>query len=157
MCIRLFILSPTVSSNKEWKPKPTSSAVQCHGTAGLSDVPTTTVGATIQPQPISNVFDSREATLKLQKKLEELHLSQRQHVILPDHIHVPESERAKLNFGSFGVSFGVVTSNSTAIEGEKSPTPESEGSQGTEEAVEEPPSRFLPLFYFVIFCSFKLL
>ncbi|KAK7829743.1 two-component response regulator arr9, partial [Quercus suber] len=42
--------------------------------------------------------------------LEELHLPKRQLVILPNHIHVLESERTKLSFGSFGVDFGVTTS-----------------------------------------------
>lgn len=151
VCIRLYVLSPTVGSNKEWKPKPTNSAVQCHGTASSSDVRTTTGEATVHQQP--DVLDSREATLKPQKKLEELHISYRQHVILPEHIHVPESERTKFTFGSFGVNFGVRTSNSSGSESEKSPTPESEDSQSTEEAVEEQPSRFFTLIYFVIICS----
>ena len=79
--------------------------------------------------------------MKLQRKLEELHLPQRQHVILPNHIHVPESERTKLSFGSFGVSFGVLTSNASGHESDKCSTPVSEASQGIEEAVEEQSSR----------------
>ncbi|XP_075659326.1 uncharacterized protein LOC142629258 [Castanea sativa] len=37
--------------------------------------------------------------------LEELYLPQCQLVILPNHIHVPESERTKLSFGSFGADY----------------------------------------------------
>ncbi|KAF3445288.1 hypothetical protein FNV43_RR14983 [Rhamnella rubrinervis] len=126
-----------VGSNKEWKPKPTNSTVQAPETTGTSEVLTATVEAIAQSQPASNILDSEEATLKLQRKLEELHLPQRQHVILPNHIHVPESERTKLSFGSFGVSFGVLTNNASGHESDKCSTPVSEASQGIEEAVEE--------------------
>jgi hypothetical protein len=83
-----------------------------------------------------------EATSKLQKKLEELRLPQRQLVIIPNHIHVPESERTKLSFGSFGASFGVTTSYVSGPESDKSSTPVSEASQDVEETVEEQTSRF---------------
>ncbi|KAE8654603.1 Glucose-6-phosphate 1-dehydrogenase [Hibiscus syriacus] len=46
------------------------------GTAGASDVPTSSVEANAHSQPISRVLDSEEATSKLQKNLEELHLPQ---------------------------------------------------------------------------------
>lgn len=110
LCIRFPFLSPTVGSNKEWIPKPTSSAVQGPATHGTSKVPTTVVGAAVQPHAIFNV---------------------------------PESEKTKLSFGSFGTSFGPVTSNSDCLESDKSPTPVSEASQGTEEAVEEQSLRFV--------------
>lgn len=83
-----------------------------------------------------------EANSKLQKKLEELHLPQRQLVILPNHIHVPESERNKLSFGSFGVSFGVTPSCAGGPGSDKSSTPLSEASRDVEETVEEQASRF---------------
>ncbi|KAK8588520.1 hypothetical protein V6N13_087436 [Hibiscus sabdariffa] len=126
-----------VGSNKEWKPKPISSNVgQGSGTAGASDVPTSSVEANAHSQPISRVLDSEETTSKLQKKLEELHLPQR-HVIIPNHIHVPESERTKLSFGSFDASFGVTLSNVGCQESAKSPTPLSEASQEADETPEE--------------------
>lgn len=103
----------------------------------------------MQAQQESNTLDSGEATFELQRKLEELHLPQRQHVILPNHIHVPESERTKLSFGSFGVSFGVVTSNAGGHDSDKCSTSVSEASQGGEETVEEQPARFVLLFNFV--------
>ncbi|KAK8711801.1 hypothetical protein V6N13_147064 [Hibiscus sabdariffa] len=127
-----------VGSNKEWKPKSISSNVgQGSGTAGASDVPTSSVEANAHSQPISRVLDSEETTSKLQKKLEELHLPQRQHVIIPNHIHVPESERTKLSFGSFNASFGVTLSNVGCQESAKSPTPLSEASQEADETPEE--------------------
>ncbi|MBA0715449.1 hypothetical protein Golax_014344 [Gossypium laxum] len=131
-------MSLTVGSNKEWKPKPISSNVgQGSGTAGASEVPTSSVEAHAHSQPVSNVLDSEEATSKLQKKLEELHLPQRQHVIIPTHIHVPESERTKLSFGSFDASFGVTLSSVGCQESAKSPTPLSEASQDVDETAEE--------------------
>lgn len=92
---------------------------------------------------MSSVFDLEEATSKLQKKLGELHLPQRQHVIIPNHIHVPESERTKLSFGSFDASFGVASNYASAPESEKSSTPVSESSQVVEETVEEQAARFV--------------
>lgn len=142
---KITFLFPTVGTNKEWKPKPTSSSVLGPRTTATSEAPTIAVEATVQPQATSDDLDSREATSKLQKRLEELHLYQRQQVILPDHIHVPESERTKLSFGSFVASFGVVTSNSGGLESDESPFPVSEASQGTEEAVEEESLRFVTL------------
>ncbi|XP_062107111.1 GBF-interacting protein 1-like isoform X2 [Humulus lupulus] len=118
-----------VASNKEWKPK----AVQGSGTSGASEVLNATVEATSRSQPVSNVLESEDAASNLQRKLEELHLPQRQHVILPNHIHVPESERTKLSFGSFGVSFGLSVSNTIVPESDRSSTSFS----GTSEAIEE--------------------
>ncbi|GMY09621.1 GBF-interacting protein 1 isoform X2 [Fagus crenata] len=127
-----------VGSNKEWKPKPTNfNVVQDSGTAGASEVLTISVEATAQTQHEPSVLGMEEATSKLQRKLEVLHLPQRQLVILPNHIHVPESERSKLSFGSFGASFGVTTSYVSGPESDKSSTPLSETSQGIEETVEE--------------------
>ncbi|PQM33022.1 GBF-interacting protein 1-like isoform X2 [Prunus yedoensis var. nudiflora] len=122
-----------VGTNKEWKPKPVNSTVvQGQGTTGTavaSEVPA--------DSSVSSVLDSEEATSKLQRKLEELHLPQRKTVILPNHIHVPESERTKLSFGSFGATFGVSTGYVSGPETDKSSTPRSETSQVIEEAVEE--------------------
>lgn len=57
-----------------------------------------------------------------------------------------------MSFGSFGVSFGVVTSNASGHDSDKCSTPVSEASQGGEETVEEQPARFVLLFKFVWFC-----
>ena len=153
-----MILSSTVGSNKEWKPKPTNfNVVQDSGTAGASEVLTISVEATAQTQHEPSVLGMEEATSKLQRKLEVLHLPQRQLVILPNHIHVPESERSKLSFGSFGASFGVTTSYVSGPESDKSSTPLSETSQGIEETVEEEASRFVMIYKFKNLSSFKFL
>ncbi|KAJ6404006.1 hypothetical protein OIU84_012242 [Salix udensis] len=135
---QLIIGPQKVGSNKEWKPKATNSNVaQESGTAGLSDISNIPLESGGHSQVSSGVHDSEEATAKLQKKLEELHLPQRQHVIIPHHIHVPESERNKLSFGSFDLSFGVTSSYVSGAESDKSSTPMSETSQGIEEPMEE--------------------
>ncbi|KAJ6710705.1 FLOCCULATION PROTEIN (DUF1296) [Salix koriyanagi] len=135
---QLIIGPQKVGSNKEWKPKATNSnAAQEFGTAGLSDISNIPLESGGHSQVSSGVHDSEEATAKLQKKLEELHLPQRQHVIIPHHIHVPESERNKLSFGSFDLSFGVTSSYVSGAESDKSSTPMSETSQGIEEPMEE--------------------
>ena len=137
-----MILSSTVGPNKEWKPKPTNINVQDFGTTVAPEAPTILVEATAQTQHDTSVLDMEEATSKLQRKLEELHLSQRQLVILPNHIHIPESERTKLSFGSFGADFGVTTSYVNGLVSDKSSPSLSEISQGIEESVDDQASRF---------------
>ncbi|TYH62180.1 hypothetical protein ES332_D07G101900v1 [Gossypium tomentosum] len=127
-----------VGSNKEWKPKPVSCNVGLgSGAATASEVPTVSLEINARSLPVSSVLDSGVATSKLQKKLEELHLPQRQHVIIPNHIHVPESERTKLSFGSFDASFGVALNYVGGQESDKSSTPLSEASQDADETAEE--------------------
>uniref|UniRef100_A0A2P2LZ28 Uncharacterized protein MANES_12G064000 n=1 Tax=Rhizophora mucronata TaxID=61149 RepID=A0A2P2LZ28_RHIMU len=124
-----------VGLNKEWKPKTTSTNIpQGSVTAGSCDVPNVTE-ASAASRPASSVLESEESTSKLQKKLEELHLPPRQHVIIPNHIHVPESERTKLSFGSFDATFGLPYSYANGPESDKSSTPLSETSQVIEESV----------------------
>ena len=117
-----MILSSTVGPNKEWKPKPININVQDSGIAAAPEVPTILVEATAQTQHDTSVLDMEEATSKLQRKLEELLLRQRQLVILPNNIHVPESERTKLSFGSFGADFGVTKSYVSGPMSDKSST-----------------------------------
>ncbi|GLT94229.1 hypothetical protein SLE2022_119810 [Rubroshorea leprosula] len=127
-----------VGSIKEWKPKQINlNVVQGSVKGDASEVPAASIEASSQPQPISSVLDSEEATSKLHKKLEELHLPQRQHVIIPNHIHVPESERNKFSFGSFDASFGVTSSYNAGPESDKTSTPLSETSQGIAEVMDE--------------------
>ncbi|KAJ8899298.1 hypothetical protein K2173_018272 [Erythroxylum novogranatense] len=127
--------------DKEWKPKPTSSNLpQGSGTVGSSDFHNNPVEEKGLSQILSSVLDSEESISKLQKKLEELPLPPRQHVIIPNHIHVPESERTKLSFGSFDATFTVIRSDMSAPQNEKSSTPISETSQVTEKNSEEQPT-----------------
>ncbi|KHN40032.1 hypothetical protein glysoja_009409 [Glycine soja] len=133
VCAYEFFLA---GSNKEWKPKPTNTINQGSGPASASEA-LVSVDPTGQLQSASSALNSEEATSKLQRKLEDLHLPQRQHVILPNHIIVPDSEKNKFSFGSLGVALGVNTSYVSGPESEKSSTPVSETSQTIEETVEE--------------------
>ncbi|WJX63516.1 hypothetical protein P8452_48388 [Trifolium repens] len=126
-------------SNKEWKPKPANTFNQNSGPATASEAPPVSAEATRQLESASSALDSEEATSKLQRKLEDFHLPQRQHVILPNHIMVPESEKNKFCFGSLGINFGVNTTTNyvSGPDSEKSSAPLSETSQEIEETVEE--------------------
>ncbi|XP_022135696.1 GBF-interacting protein 1-like [Momordica charantia] len=135
------------SSNKEWKPKTTNSVViqqsrTVGAAAATSEVPAVTFDHTDHLEPASRVLDSEEATLKLQKKLEELNVSKSQLVILPNHIQVPESERSKLSFGSFGIGFGVSATVPSGPESDQRLTPVSEASVDADENVEEEASSY---------------
>ncbi|CAL1393036.1 unnamed protein product [Linum trigynum] len=127
-------------STKEWKPKTTNSTVaQVSGIASSTEVPNAPVESVPQSVPQSQPAsggDLDDLTSNLQKL--ELPLPQRQHVIIPNHIHVPESERTKLSFGSFDTNFGVNSSSTSGPESEKSSTPLSEATHSVEEALEEP-------------------
>lgn len=138
---RFIILSPTAGSNKEWKPKPTTNTINPgSGPASSSEATAVLAEETGKSQSVSCVLDSEEASSKLQRKLEDLHLPQR-HVILPNHIYVPDSEKTKFSFGSLGNTFGVNTSYSSGPESDKSSTPLSETSQAVEETTDEQASR----------------
>ncbi|RDX70595.1 GBF-interacting protein 1, partial [Mucuna pruriens] len=124
--------------NKEWKPKSTSTAIN-HGSglASVSESSAVSAEATGQLQTVSNVIDSEEATSILQRKMEDLHFPPRQHVKLPNHIFVPDSEKNKFSFGSLGFTYRGNTSNVSDPESEKSSMPASEVSQAVEETAEE--------------------
>lgn len=126
-----------VGLSKEWKPKPHSNLAQASGTSGSSEVPTT-LEANAQSCPMPSVLDSKEASIKLQRKLEELHMSDGQQVIIPNHLHVPEAEKFSFCFGSFDASY-------SGLENESNPTPVSETSESVEETAEQS-SRFVNFF-----------
>ncbi|XP_077217604.1 uncharacterized protein LOC143851971 isoform X2 [Tasmannia lanceolata] len=138
-----------VGPGKEWKLKPTNpNVVQASGTIVTSDIPVVTVETNTRSLPESSATSSEVTTLKLQKKLEELHFSDGQHVIIPNHLQVPEAERTGLSFGSFDTglsfgsfdsSFGVTTSFTNGPNSGDSSTV-SESSQVFEETAEEPSS-----------------
>ncbi|KAF1868981.1 hypothetical protein Lal_00048261 [Lupinus albus] len=112
-------------SNKEWKPKPTNT-INLGSPRASASTPSASAEVAEQLLSASSALDSQEDTSKLQRKLEDLNLTQRQHVILPNHIFVPDSEKNKFSFGSLGVIFGVNTSYVNGPESEKSSTPLSE-------------------------------
>ncbi|CAK9151849.1 unnamed protein product [Ilex paraguariensis] len=130
---------PKVGHGKEWKPKPINpSLAQGLVTAASSEVSSVTIEVDTQSQAVSSVFDSKEANSELQSKLEELHISDGRHVIIPDHLHVPDAEKLGFCFGSFDNSFRLITSCHSGPEGDKSPPPPlSETSEEIEETMEE--------------------
>lgn len=134
----------------EWKPKSTiPSLTQGSGTASSSEAPAISVEAKTEMPPALNALDSKEANVKLQKKLEELHLSDVQHVIIPNHLHVPDADKLGFCFGSFDASFGISTSYNSTPENDQSASV-SENSDVNEEAAEEHFSRFSfdpPIFW----------
>ncbi|XP_028780768.1 actin cytoskeleton-regulatory complex protein pan1 [Neltuma alba] len=128
--------SQKAGSNKEWKPKPTNTINQGSVAAGSSEAAPVLAEEAGKLQSAPCVLDSEEASSKLRRKLEDLHLPQ-PHVILPNHIFVPDSEKTKFSFGSLGTPFGVHTSHVSTPDSEKSSTLLSETSQGVEETTDE--------------------
>ncbi|KAI9079107.1 hypothetical protein K1719_038946 [Acacia pycnantha] len=128
--------SQKAGSNKEWKPKSTNTITQGSGPAGSSEATPVLAEETGTLQPAPCVLDSEEASSKLQRKLEDLRLTQ-PHVILPNHIFVPDSEKTKFSFGSLGMTFGAHASHASTPDSDKSSTPLSETSQAIEETMDE--------------------
>ncbi|XP_027063764.1 uncharacterized protein [Coffea arabica] len=126
-----------VGPNKEWKPKSTiPSLSQGSGTLASSEAPALSVEASTKMATALNDLDSKEANVRLQRKFEELHVSDGQHVIIPHHLHVPEAEKLGFCFGSFDTSFGISTSSINAPENDHSAS-SSETSDGNEAAEEQ--------------------
>ncbi|KAL3368916.1 hypothetical protein AABB24_009627, partial [Solanum stoloniferum] len=132
--------SPLVGPQKagpgmEWKPKPTNNSIaqiSVTSAAGSSDVSIASTEVDTQPQPPGVDVETREGTLELQQKLEKSHISDIQHVIIPNHLHVPEVEKLGFCFGSFEASLGLGISANSAAESEKTPS-----LSGTSEGIEE--------------------
>ncbi|KFK38227.1 hypothetical protein AALP_AA3G085200 [Arabis alpina] len=120
-------------STKEWKPKPVNhNTTQGPGsTSEALAVPTEA-----SDKSVEDVIPSAEATSRLQRQLEDLQI-QRQHVIIPNHILVPEAQRTKLSFGSFDAGFCITSSSVVCPEDEKRSAPLSQNSQEVEESFEE--------------------
>ncbi|KAK4369279.1 hypothetical protein RND71_013071 [Anisodus tanguticus] len=125
---------------KEWKPKPVNSNLaqgSALAAAASSGAFMVSVEANTLSQPPAAGPEIKEITADLQEKLEESHISDVEHVIIPNHLHVPEVEKLGFCFGSFDTSFTLGTSTNIAPEHVKSP-PLSEASECIEEAASEP-------------------
>ncbi|KAF9590747.1 hypothetical protein IFM89_038060 [Coptis chinensis] len=130
--------SQKVGPSKEWKPKPTNpSPGPSSAVVGTSELGPVTAAAGTKLLPALGALVSEESNPTLQEKLDELHLTHNQQVIIPDHLQVPEAERTGLSFGSFHADFGVRRSYNIVYDAEKS-SPLSESSQEIEEIDEEP-------------------
>ncbi|KAJ8498773.1 hypothetical protein OPV22_009325 [Ensete ventricosum] len=124
--------------NKEWKPK----SVQVNPAQASEMIDTSDIlvmaEAVSQSLPASCSVTSEETTMKLEKKLDELKLSDRQHVIIPNHLQVPESERHGLSFGSFDENFDLNMVFANGPTRDKIDTPPFESSQEVKETSEQP-------------------
>ncbi|CAL9073763.1 unnamed protein product [Musa textilis] len=124
--------------NKEWKPKSVQvNPAQASEMTDTSDI-LVMAEAVSQSLPASCSVTSEETTMKLEKKLDELKLSDRQHVIIPNHLQVPESERHGLSFGSFDENFELNIVFGNGPTRDKIDTPPSESSQEVKETSEQP-------------------
>ena len=84
--------------NKEWKPKPSQkSSVNNPGVIG-------TPKKCASP-PADDAKDLDSETAKLQDKFSQVTINENENVIIAQHIRVPENDRCRLTFGSFGVEF----------------------------------------------------
>ncbi|CAI9294913.1 unnamed protein product [Lactuca saligna] len=93
-----------VGPSMEWKPKPIA---QSQGSikVPVAVVPVEAHTPTTVSSASSANLDSKED--EVEKKLKESHISDdKQHVIIPNHLHVPEAEKLGFCFGSFDATFG---------------------------------------------------
>ncbi|CAA7409626.1 unnamed protein product [Spirodela intermedia] len=93
--------------SKEWKPK---SAIQVPGQVAVTTGVAADAPGSFETNSWSEPGVPEEAASKIELKLEDLHLSDGEHVIIPNHLQVPEAERSGLSFGSFDASFSLGTS-----------------------------------------------
>ncbi|KAL2547752.1 Kinase-related protein of unknown function [Forsythia ovata] len=128
---------PKVGTVKEWIPKSASSSVTPgSGSIAPFEVPRVPVESHTTLQLTTNVLASKDVTLELQRKLDDSHISDNQHVIIPSHLHVPEAEKLGFCFGSFDASFGLDASCIDAPESDENPCL-SKSSEAVEETAEE--------------------
>ncbi|XP_012068902.1 uncharacterized protein LOC105631409 isoform X2 [Jatropha curcas] len=84
--------------NKEWKPK--SSQKSRVGSPGVIGTPTKSGSP-----PVDNSKNLESDAADLQDKLLQVNIYENQNVIIAQHIRVPETDRCRLTFGSFGTEF----------------------------------------------------
>lgn len=131
--------SQKVSTGKEWKPKSTTvNNGQGASTAASAEISTASVGSHPDAQTtLPIVSNLKEATLELPRKLEEVHiLDSSQHVIIPNHLHVPEVAKLGFCFGSFDASFGFEI-NQNGVPGSENSLPMSESTEVIDGPVKE--------------------
>ena len=123
---------------KEWKPKPVNHNTT-QGSVASATAETLVIPTEASEKSAEDVVPSAEGTSRLERQLEDLQI-QRQHVIIPNHILVPEAERTKFSFGSFDAGFSITSSSVAFPETEKISVPLSQNSP----EVEEEDLRYLP-------------
>ena len=115
--------------------------------SGVIGTPTSGIRASeasISSPQSSGFANLEDQTTKLQEKLEDLYVRDDQHVIIPNHLQVPEVDRTGISFGSFGTGFATNVSSSFANdECDENYTPLPDASREAEESNEEHPARFV--------------
>ncbi|KAL0554298.1 hypothetical protein IC582_008216 [Cucumis melo] len=110
--------------NKEWKPK--SSQKLSTGNPGV-------IGTPSKPKaPADESKDLHSEAANVQEKLARVDIHENQHVIIAEHIRVPDNDQYRLVFGSFGTesdSSGCLVSGLQAIRGPEELNGESSTSQ----------------------------
>ena len=115
--------------NKEWKPK--SSQKSSTGNPGVIGTPSKSKSPTDESKELPS------EAVHVQEKLARVDLHENQHVIIAEHIRVPDNDQYQLVFGSFGTesnSSGCLVSGLQA-------------SSGREELNGESSARFVFIFY----------
>lgn len=122
----------TAGPGKEWKPKSTNPNIVQGAPAAQSEVSTVS-----QRTPVASTLNEANLELQeLQKKLEDSHISDSQHVIIPNHLHVPEVEKLGFCFGSFDAILALDLNQNGLPGSDKSPSV-SESSEAIDEHVKE--------------------
>lgn len=137
-----MILNAVPQSNMEWKPKSSQkSSLICPSIIGTATTP-------ISPLA-SNSTISTEEVAHLPEKLSQVDISKDQHVIIPQHIRVPEADRSQLIFGSFKPGFESTKGFMSGLQAVDS----------AEEPKDEPAVRFVPFLCntFIVFLPFSVL
>ncbi|KAI3786414.1 hypothetical protein L1987_40067 [Smallanthus sonchifolius] len=88
-----------------------NTAQQAIGPQKAIKMPTVPVESQTSNPSAAGDSSLKDTTGGLVKKLEEAHISDDQHVIIPKHLHVPEAEKLGFCFGSFDASFNATSSN----------------------------------------------
>uniref|UniRef100_A0A0E0EPZ3 GBF-interacting protein 1 N-terminal domain-containing protein n=1 Tax=Oryza meridionalis TaxID=40149 RepID=A0A0E0EPZ3_9ORYZ len=125
-----------VVPNKEWKPKSTNKPA--HAENVICDKVPVSVETVPQSILVLDSIHKEDTTSGMETRPSDMRLSDKQHVIIPDHLQVAESEKYGLSFGSFGACFEQSASFSKDTESEKCSTPQCESSQEADEVLDEP-------------------
>nr|XP_043629020.1 GBF-interacting protein 1-like isoform X2 [Erigeron canadensis] len=119
-----------VGPGKEWKPKPISSiSTQELGVHDSAEEPTIPIAISVEDYPSLNNDTSKNEPC----------IPDGQHVIIPNHLHVPETEKLGFRFGSFDATVGISSICLTEPVSDKSPLL-SDDSEEIIEHIEEQPT-----------------
>ncbi|XP_047335098.1 GBF-interacting protein 1-like isoform X2 [Impatiens glandulifera] len=122
---------------KEWKPKTANpNPIQESGATANPEVHST-VEHDAQANAACHILDSKEPTSDVQRKLADLNFQQGPHVIIPNHLHIPEDVKLDFVFGSFDISHGIKTGYDDGLENDKNHLPSSVTSETVKVTIEQ--------------------